>query len=376
MPSIAFGLRPGRGRRSAGPLRRSTRLLLLTALALIATVGPARPAGADPARPTDFESTVSTATPPLPAGASVQVVGGDAFLELTIPRGHTAEVPDYDDGSGDPGPYLRFRSDGTVERNERALATRINESRYGSGGPADEAGSPRWTVVGRDGRYLWHDHRVHWMAPRPPATERGGQVDMGGPSGDWTVDLIVDGVPTVVSGRLILHPAPSVVPWVLVAVTAAAGLVIAAALLARRSAVASGRLLAGALAVASAAALVVGVATWRSVPAPASRGPLTAIVPAVALAASGVALATRRPGVRRTALAAAVAALGGWAWLRRTVLARAMLPTDLPFAVDRSVTASSLGVAVAGAVLLVWAPAPRHRGPTPAVAAGATTEPG
>lgn len=37
--------------------------------------------------------------------------------------------------------------------------------RYGSGANADIAPEPRWLEVADDGRYVWHDHRIHWMQP-------------------------------------------------------------------------------------------------------------------------------------------------------------------------------------------------------------------
>ena len=61
-------------------------------------------------------------------------------------------------------------------------------------------------------------------------------------------------------------------------------------------------------------------------------------------------------GVVLVALALAVAGLGGWAVLRREALLRAVLPTTLPFGVDRTATAVALGTALAGAVVLVWRP--------------------
>ena len=33
---------------------------------------------------------------------------------------------------------------------------------------ADEKATPRWEVVGSNGRYEWHDHRIHWMSKDTP----------------------------------------------------------------------------------------------------------------------------------------------------------------------------------------------------------------
>ena len=55
------------------------------------------------------------------------VVGGDAFLELTVDEGTEVVVPGY---GGEP--YVRFLADGTVERNTRSEATYLNEDRQGA----------------------------------------------------------------------------------------------------------------------------------------------------------------------------------------------------------------------------------------------------
>jgi len=86
----------------------------LLAAAAVALCG--EPAGADPAGPTNQRSRVVAVEPPS-EGAVVRVVGGDAFLELSLDRGHEVVVPGY---GGEP--YLRFRRDGRVEENRRSPA--------------------------------------------------------------------------------------------------------------------------------------------------------------------------------------------------------------------------------------------------------------
>jgi len=340
--------------------RSSTRRVVLLAIGFtLAALAPAAPASADPARPTDYRSTILRVHPSLPPGVEVAVVGGDSFLELHVGRGHTAEVPDYEQGAGTtPDPYLRFLADGTVERNERSIAAAINRSRYGTDPTAaDPKGTPKWTVVAHDGRYLWHDHRIHWMLPnRPKAVAADGRVDMGGPDGVWTADLIVDDTPVVVTGELVLLASPSPVPWVGLFAVIAGSLIGWAIVRVRRGRPAPHQALAGALGVASLLAVGVGAAQWLDIPKEAGGTILTAAVPAAALVASVVAFVARSARTKLMALAAAVAALGGWAVLRRAVLTRAVLPTSLPFAVDRAVTALALGVALAGVVILVWRP--------------------
>lgn len=326
---------------------------------------PAGAAGADPARPTDYRSQVLAVDPPLPAGASLRVVGGDAFLELRVPRGHLVVVPDYPGGDGaSTRPYLRFRPDGIVQRNERSAAAVANERRYGSSGRVPAPGAiPRWRTVARDGRYVWHDHRIHWMLPtRPRAVDPDGRVDLGGAGGTWTIELEVDGHPATVTGELLLLDPPRPVPWFL-------GIALLATLLPvitwRR--VRAGRspahraialVLCGAGIVATAVALV----EWRSIPPGAGGSLLAVALPAVGAFAAAAAAATS-PRTQLAALAAAVGALGTWAVLRRDVLDHAVLPTSLPAGLDRAGTALALGLAIGAGVVLVWRPPVPRPGP-------------
>lgn len=339
--------------------RRAARLAVAAALVLVLLAAGAGTAGADPARPTDFRSRVLSVDPPLPSGVELRVVGGDAFLELTVAEGHTVVVPDYASGDDtEPRPYLRFRADGTVEVNDRSAAVSANESRYGTaGGSTDIGAEPEWRVVARDGRYVWHDHRIHWMLTRPPtAVDADRRVDLGGPEGTWTVDLTVDDEPVTVRGELLLLPSPSPVPWLALGLILAATTVGLAVLAVRAGRQPSHRALAALLGVSGLAATAVGWAQWQAIPPGAGGSVLTAAVPAVAVLAAVVALVVAAPKVRLAGLAVAVAALGGWAFLRREALARAVLPTSIPYGLDRGATAVASGVALAGIVILVWRP--------------------
>jgi hypothetical protein len=326
---------------------------LLGALTLLGLAG--SPAAADAPRPTDYRSTVVDVDPALPPGGAARVIGGDSLLELVIPRGHTAVVADYP-GSGDtsPVPYLRFDADGTVRRNTRAVATTANEARYGtSDRTPDPDAAPRWETVATDGRYAWHDHRIHWMSPSEPrAVDDDGRVDLGGPDGTWSVPVTVDGRPTVITGELTLEPAPSPVPWALLALASIA-LAYGACVL--------GGLWAGAGlgGVVGAAAMATAVATWRAVPPDAGASWVPVAVASVAVV-GGLLGAVGPRAVRLGALAATAAALLGWGLTRWTVLTRAVLPTDLTPGLDRGVTAVALGVGVGLAVALVVQPTPRR----------------
>ena len=101
----------------------------------------AAPAAADPPRPTDYRSTV-TAVTPAADGVRAEIVGGDAFLELRVDEGTRWSC------RGTEGePYLRFRADGTVERNIRSPATYLNDDRQGAVDlppRADAEAEPEW----------------------------------------------------------------------------------------------------------------------------------------------------------------------------------------------------------------------------------------
>ena len=342
-------------RRTAG---RGLALLAGAAAAIATVVLPARPAAADAPRPTDYRSEVLRVSPKLPPGMTVEVVGGDAFLELHVPRGHTAVVDDYAAANEtEPAPYLRFQADGTVQRNRNAVATAANESRFGTTDETpDPDAEPDWETVATDGTYAWHDHRIHWMSPtRPRAVNPDGRVDLGGRGGTWLVPLTVDGTPTGIIGQLVLEDPPSPLPWALLALIVGAGAVAAGLRLGIRVSAA------GATVIASAA---VGVswATWSAAPAGSGASWLPVAVPVVAVFAAVLA-AWGPDRARLAAVAAAAAALVGWGLVRGTVLLRAELPTTLPFWIDRAVTASALGAGAGLAVLLVWKP-PVRSSPT------------
>lgn len=309
-------------------------LALATATVLLT----AAPAAADAAGPSDFRSEVTELAPDVD-GVEAEVRGGDSFLELRVEEGHEVAVEGY---SGEP--YLRFRGDGTVERNLRSPATYVNDDRRGGGdvpAKADPAAEPQWERVGDGGTYAWHDHRIHWMQDTSPPVERGQQV--GGEYDPWRVDLTVDGEAVQVRGTLTYADAVSPLPWLAVAAAGAAAL----AWLGRRHAVGAA---AGLLTAASAIALVVGRADHAATP-DGGANPLLWILPTVALVAAVAALVPRLRGAAVVAVLASVAALSGWALLRFGVLTKPVLPTDLPDWFDRASVAAGLAAAAGSAWL-------------------------
>ncbi|QXC59811.1 hypothetical protein KSP35_15680 [Aquihabitans sp. G128] len=179
---------------------------------------------------------------------------------------------------------------------------------------------------------------------------------MGGAGGTWTVDVTADGTPVTVRGELLLYPSPSPLPWLAIVAVAAAVVLGVAVAAVRRGAAPPHRAIAFGLAGLGGLATVVGTVQWRSIPPGAGGNPVTAVVPAIAVVAALAAALVDRYVVRLAGLAAAAAALTGWAVLRRQVLFRAVLPTDLSFPVDRVGTALALGAGVATAAVLAWRP--------------------
>ncbi len=314
------------------------RLPRLAAAAVAILVLHAAPAAADPPRPTDYRSTV-TSIEPETAGVEALVIGGDGFLQLTV-DGHDVVVKGY---AGEP--YLRFRRDGTVERNSRSTATYLNRSRSGKldlPPQADNGDAPAWQKVAGDGSYAWHDHRIHWMGQgRPQGVTPGHTVQ------DWTVKMDVDGRPAAVEGKLVLEAGINPLPWIVLGSVAAGAVV----LLARRRPL----LVAGlAVLVAAVGTLMVGTAQFRVAPAGAGINPLLVAVPAGALGAAAVGLVLRERVTGVVLTLAGAAAVIGWVLLRVSVLWKPVLPTDLPDGVDRAITALALGLALAGAAVIVW----------------------
>ncbi len=321
--------------------RRATAGVLVALVTLTGLVGGAEPAAADPPRPTDFRSTV-TAVEPAADGVDARVVGGDAFLELQVEEGHEVTVQGYGDE-----PYLRFLPDGTVERNRRSEATYLNDDRQGAVDlppEADNGAEPVWEQVADDGTYAWHDHRIHWMGSgTPPGAEPGEVVQA------WTVALTVDGTPVEVSGELVMADGVSPLPWFALGL-AGAVLVAAVGRRARHPSLTA----AVAVLVAAGGALVVGWGQYSVAPDGSGANPLLVAVPLVALVAAAAGVALRGRTIGPTATLAAAAAVIGWSVLRASVLWTPVLPTDLPYALDRAVTALALGASVAAAGLVVW----------------------
>lgn len=318
------------------------RLGFIALLALGWTALAAPPARADPAGPSDFETSVERIEPDV-GRFTVEIIGGDSFILLTVEPGTNVDIVGY---RGEP--YLRFDGRGRVEQNDRSPSTYLNEDRYAAVDIPPEASpdaEPQWRTVATDGSFAWHDHRAHWMNEAPPPGRGPGEVILEG-----VIPLTVNGTEVDVTVISTWQPAPARAP---VAIGLGAGLLLG--LLAWRS----GLRRAAALVVATAAvALGIGVVAFLAVPAETAPSHLLWLLPSGALAlGTNVAI---RSGNANTADAAhplllliAAMQLALWGWLRWDWLWRAILPTNTPFWLDRLGTAIALtgGLALAAAVV-------------------------
>ena len=173
--------------------RRSIVAVALCALA--AAVIPAA-ASAHEGNP-NFESLVRAITPQI-TGFRVDVVNGDDRLRVNHHGNQTVTIYGYNDE-----PYVRMSPDGTVAVNLRSPAYYLNRERFGGASVppiADEKAAPQWKVIGRDGIYEFHDHRMHWMAKTtPPVVKQKSQRTK---VFDWKVPLRAGSTPGAITGVL------------------------------------------------------------------------------------------------------------------------------------------------------------------------------
>jgi hypothetical protein len=142
----------------------------------------------------NFRSEVSGAPP----GVDASVLNFDDTLELDVREGTEVTVLGYEDE-----PYLRFLADGTVLVNERSPAAYLNDDRYADvevPGDADPDAAPRWQEAAAQGRYGWHDHRIHYMARNTPPQVDDESVETH--VFDWRVPIVVGGQREAVTGSL------------------------------------------------------------------------------------------------------------------------------------------------------------------------------
>ena len=296
-------------------------------------------AHADAAGPTDYRTAIIAVAPQID-GLEVSIEGGDSFVRLTAPDDAELIVYGY---AGEP--YLRFAPDGTIATNRLSAATYENENRFGVGHvPAfvDHQAAPEWQTVGSGRTWAWHDHRSHWMAPEPPiGLEPGMSLPV------QTIPITVDGAPVGITVETTLVAAPAWWPTAL-------GILVGMQL------VLIGWWLGPATAtlttiVVSLAAIVTGAGQYLSLPAETDPLVVWWLMPAIALAAGIGAIVTygRSELLVRGLLALSGLQLAVWAYHRRAVFSRPVLPTDIAFWFDRASTGAALAGGAAVALLAI-----------------------
>lgn len=173
-------------------MTRSTRGTVATLCVVALTAAPALAHDGDP----DFESQVTSFGTP---GLQVRVLSGDDRLEVRNRTGQVVVIEGYE---GEP--YARLRPDGRVEINERSSATYLNEDRRGEvdvPAVADPKAAPRWRPVESNGRFEFHDHRIHWMAEGDPPQVRDDRAARQKVF-DWAIPVRVGKEQTAIRGTL------------------------------------------------------------------------------------------------------------------------------------------------------------------------------
>jgi hypothetical protein len=146
----------------------------------------------------NYRSEVLSISPPV-EGLDAEVLNFDDRIELRNTGDATIVVDGY---RGEP--YLRFEPDGTVSVNRRSPATYLNEDRFAAvevPAAADPGEAPEWETVARNGRYDWHDHRIHWMSKTPPERvqkDESERIEVF----DWKLPLTANGSAATISGKL------------------------------------------------------------------------------------------------------------------------------------------------------------------------------
>jgi hypothetical protein len=170
------------------------RTFICVVAAAALTLGAPAAALADKGNP-DYRSTVDAIAPPV-KGLSISVLNFDDRLLLQNSSGDDVTVLDYQNK-----PYIRAAANGTVSVNTNSEAYYLNVSRFGDAPvPKNLPPTPVWKVVSRNGKYDWHDHRIHWMATANPPQVKDKSVKT--KIDDWTVPIKVAGRTAAIKGTL------------------------------------------------------------------------------------------------------------------------------------------------------------------------------
>lgn len=155
----------------------------------------------------EYRSNITAITPSVP-GLSIEVL---EFADRLLLRNHTGRTVTIYGYEGEP--YARVLANGTAEQNVRAPATYLNTNFYADvvvPPIASASAPPKWEVVDRTGEFEWHDHRIHWMSPVPPATVKNkGKRTL---IFDWRVPIMVGTSKGAINGQLFWMPESSKAP--------------------------------------------------------------------------------------------------------------------------------------------------------------------
>jgi hypothetical protein len=171
-------------------------------LSLISMVGPSHLGSGDDVQPRNTEALVTSVSPALPDSVKIDIVGTDTFVRVRS-NGHNVVIPGYEQE-----PYVEITEANEVRVNVNSITFLLNQTRYGTDVPSLASDDVKWEVVSNKGEYMWHDHRVHWMSQKPPAT-----MNDDGLIQTWVIPLRVDNTDVVVNGELYLRDAASRLWW-------------------------------------------------------------------------------------------------------------------------------------------------------------------
>ena len=155
----------------------------------------------------DYRSNITSVTPKV-AGLSLEVL---EFADRLVLRNHTGKTVTVYGYEGEP--YARVQADGTVEVNMSSPAYYLNQNFYADvtvPASASSHATPRWAVADRTGQFEWHDHRIHWMSPIPPA--RVKNTSKRTLIFDWQVPIQVGTQRGQINGQLFWTPEDSHAP--------------------------------------------------------------------------------------------------------------------------------------------------------------------
>lgn len=164
-------------------------------------------------QPTNYVTVVRGVTPAI-RGVSVRATDLGTFIELTNTTAREVTVLGYDNE-----PYLRVGPRGVFE-NERSPAVPLNRTTKPTGAVPtgyDAHATPTWRKLSSGTTIRWHDHRTHWMGGSDPPIVQRARGARHTVIPEWQVPLAINGREASIRGSVLWIPAPSPLPWLLVA---------------------------------------------------------------------------------------------------------------------------------------------------------------